>query len=48
MFNPNIPSKEDGKNYGQFCKYELIKCFPYVDNIENMYNDLIKDEKLKE
>ena len=40
MFSPEISSKEDGENYGQFCKYELIEFCPCVDNIENAYNKL--------
>ena len=37
MFSPHLSSKEDGKNYREFCKYESIKHKPYVDNIENAY-----------
>ena len=37
MFSPHLSSNKDGKNYGEFCKYELIKYKPYVGDIENTY-----------
>ena len=36
--------KEDSKNYVKFCKYELIKFCPYVDNIEDAYDGLTEDD----
>ena len=35
MFSPHLLSNEDGENYGEFCKYELIKHKPYVGEMEN-------------
>ena len=42
MFRPNISLKEDGKNYGLICKYELIKHRLYVGDIENVYEKKLK------
>ena len=46
MFSPKISPKGDTENHGQFCKYELIKHRPYVDNMENTYNNLTENDDL--
>ena len=48
MFTPNILSKEDGENNEIFCKYEWIKYCPYVEYIENVYDRLNENDKLRE
>ena len=46
MFILKLLSKEDGENYGQFCKYELIKHRLYVGVIENASDGLTKNNDL--
>ena len=47
MFSPNISSKENGENYEQFCKYELINFCLYIEDIGSAYDRLAKNDELK-
>ena len=48
MFSPYLSSEEEGENFGEFCKYELIKYRPYVGEIENAYNSLTDNSEIKQ
>ena len=43
IFSPHLSSKEDGKNCGELCKYELVKHKPCVGDIENVYYKCTED-----
>ena len=42
MFSPNISSKKDNGDYGQFCKYELVKSCPYKSVLRMHMIDKLK------
>ena len=40
MFTPILSTDPSGENYHEFCWLNLIKYKPYVDCVENAYNQL--------
>ena len=45
-FSPYISGDPKGQNFHEYCRYSLIKYRPFVDKIENAYDDLTEKNDL--
>ena len=46
MFTPNLSTDPAGDKYDEFCRLNLIKYRPFVDCVENAYDNLTDSEEI--